>query len=490
MSRDWKFVKLKDVCQVVTGSTPKTNIPEYWDGEYPWVTPAELKGEKYISDTERHITDDAVAHTNLTLMPVGTVLLSSRAPIGKVAITETEMYCNQGFKNLICSNKIDNQYLYLWLSSQTEYLNSLGRGATFKEISKTIVENIEVPLTSIEKQHKIVAELNKIKSLLDLKHKQLDIYDKLAQSLFYETFGDPVENEKGWEVKKLGEIASPTIGLTYKPENVVEDGTIVLRSGNIQDSEIDLEDIVRVDTRIPENKYVKAGDILMCSRNGSFRLVGKVAMIKDIHEKMSYGAFMTIIRSEYNPYLFGYFKTPAFREYLIQGKTTTVNQITVKMLQDILLPIPPIELQKTFAERISAIEKQKENVRFAINKLQTLLNSRMDYWFVIQPVAEQIVENAMTEDNIKVMYDEYKQGKDIQDGTIHYDNGHPRGCTDNNMDFRLLADIYNYMKDSGETSIESVKERYSYTSHAKDCVLELKELGLLSSDDLKTFHIV
>ena len=110
MREGWEYKKLGDVCQVVTGSTPKTNISEYWDGNYPWVTPAELKGDVYISDTARHITEEAIAHTNLTLLPIGTVLLSSRAPIGKVAITTIEMYCNQGFKNLICSDAINNKY--------------------------------------------------------------------------------------------------------------------------------------------------------------------------------------------------------------------------------------------------------------------------------------------------------------------------------------------------------------------------------------------
>lgn len=381
MRKGWEYKKLGEVCQVVTGSTPKTSIPEYWDGKLPWITPAELKGDVYINDTERHITDDAVAHTNLTLMPIGTVLLSSRAPIGKVAITKTEMYCNQGFKNLICSDDIDNKYLFLWLKGQTDYLNSLGRGATFKEISKSIVENIQIPLPPLSTQQSIVAELDEINNLLSLKRKELETYDKLAQSLFYEMFGDPVENEKGWEVKKLGEIAEATIGLTYKPENVSENGIIVLRSGNIQDSTLAFEDIVRVNTRIPQNKFVREGDILMCTRNGSFRLVGKVAMIQGLQEEMSYGAFMTIIRSNINPYLFGYFKTPAFRELLIHGKTTTVNQITVKMLNEIKLPIPPLPLQQLFASRIEAIEAQKANVKAAIEKLETLLAARMQYWF-------------------------------------------------------------------------------------------------------------
>lgn len=178
---------------------------------------------------------------------------------------------------------------------------------------------------------------------------------------------------KGWEYKKLGEIAKCAIGLTYKPENVTEElsGTIVLRSSNIQNSILDFNDIVRVNAPVKEDKIVKDGDILMCSRNGSIRLVGKVALIKNLKERMSYGAFMTIIRSQYNPYLFEYFKTPAFRQYLIAGKTTTVNQITVKMLNNLTIPLPPKSTQLAI---VSELDKINELIRLKKEQLKDFDN--------------------------------------------------------------------------------------------------------------------
>ena len=127
----WEMVRLGDVCEVVSGTTPSTTNPDLWDGDIKWVTPAELSDNSYfVYDTERHISD----RTGLKPMPAGTVLLSSRAPIGKVAIAGEPMCCNQGFKNLICSDRVHNRFLYRYLRNQTAYLNSLGRGATFKEI--------------------------------------------------------------------------------------------------------------------------------------------------------------------------------------------------------------------------------------------------------------------------------------------------------------------------------------------------------------------
>lgn len=204
MRKGWEYKKLGEVCEVVTGTTPKTNIPEYWGKGHYWVTPAELNDTTvYIDKTERQITDEALSKTKLRLLPVGTVLLSSRAPIGKVAIANAEMYCNQGFKNCICSEAIYNKYLFYFLRLKKDYLNSLGRGATFKEISKSIVESIKIPLPPKSTQLAIVTELDKINELIRLKKEQLKDFDNLAQSLFYEMFGDPVENEKGWEVETV-----------------------------------------------------------------------------------------------------------------------------------------------------------------------------------------------------------------------------------------------------------------------------------------------
>lgn len=377
----WEYKKLGDICEIVTGSTPKTNVSSYWGGGYYWVTPAELDDRVYIDRTERTISDEALSHSKLTLMPVGTVLLSSRAPIGKVAITKVPMYCNQGFKNLVCSESIYNKYLYWFLKINTDYLNSLGRGATFKEISKSIVSNIKIMLPPLSDQHHIVSELDQLSAIISLKQQQMKEYDALAQSLFYEMFGDPNFNNKGFEIKALDEIATATTGITYKPENVSESGIIVLRSSNIQNSELDFNDIVRVNLEIKEKYIAQEGDILMCSRNGSARLVGKTALLQNLREAMTWGAFMTIIRSEFNNYLLSYFKTNAFRANLTNSKTSTVHQITIGMLRKLKVPLPPLSLQRSFAEKVKAIEHQKSLLKQSIAETQTLLDSRMQEYF-------------------------------------------------------------------------------------------------------------
>ena len=200
--------KLGDICEIVSGSTPKTDIEEYWNGDIKWITPAELDDESYIvSDTSRKITELAVKKTGLSSLPEGTVILSSRAPIGKVAIAGCEMYCNQGFKNLICSEKIYNRYLFWFLKGNTEYLNSLGRGATFKEISKKIVSDIEINVPEMNQQKKAVLNIEQLSKIIGLRKSEIDKLDALIRARFVEMFGNPVRNSKNWNTEKLCSIA-------------------------------------------------------------------------------------------------------------------------------------------------------------------------------------------------------------------------------------------------------------------------------------------
>ena len=166
--------KLGDICEIVSGSTPKTSVENYWDGDIKWITPAEINDDTYIiNDSVRKITELGVKKTGLSPFPKGTIILSSRAPIGKVAIAGCEMYCNQGFKNLICSDKIYNKYLYWFLKGNTAFLNSLGRGATFKEISKAIVSEIEINVPNIEHQKEAVGALQKVIGVISIRKQEL-----------------------------------------------------------------------------------------------------------------------------------------------------------------------------------------------------------------------------------------------------------------------------------------------------------------------------
>lgn len=179
------------------------------------------------------------------------------------------------------------------------------------------------------------------------------------------------------EMKKLGELGDVFIGLTYKPEDVVdEDGTIVLRSSNIQDGKLDFGDIVRVSCNVRDKLWVKENDILMCSRNGSAKLVGKTALISNLQEDMTFGAFMTIIRTPYNGYLQYFFKSPMFRRQLNSSATTTINQITRSMLDNIDVPVFDNDTADNIKAILGKCEKIIQERKEEINALDDLIKAR------------------------------------------------------------------------------------------------------------------
>jgi type I restriction enzyme S subunit len=161
------WIKLGVITEIITGTTPSTTDENNWGGDNLWITPAELQENSfYVHDTERKLTGKGLRSKSLSIMPTGTVLLSTRAPIGKTAIVGNPMSCNQGFKNFICNDRLNPVYLYSLLKYNTEYLNSIGTGTTFKEISKSTVSNIEIPVPKITVQNhfaQFVQQVDKLK---------------------------------------------------------------------------------------------------------------------------------------------------------------------------------------------------------------------------------------------------------------------------------------------------------------------------------------
>lgn len=386
MREGWEIKKLGEVCEIIGGSTPKTNVSSYWDGEYYWITPAELNGSKYVSSTIRTITAAGIKSAHLQLLPIGTVLLSSRAPIGKVAITTIPMYCNQGFKNLVCGDSLYNEYVYWFLSHNTEYLNSLGAGATFKEISKRIVEQILIPVPPLSEQKRIVAELDLLSEVIAKKREQLTQLDALAQSLFYTMFGDPITNEKGWETKSIDKICVSKKEIKRASSVFSKDDRIIY----IDISSIDnVNNIIMSPTiynfgEAPSRaqQVVQKGDILISLVRPN---LNNVSLITTANPNLVASSGFCVLRAtnEINTqYLFFFVKMDHCREYLMQ-RVAGANYPAIKT-EDIMrykISLPPLALQQQFAEKIEAIEQQKERIRQSLAEVQLLFDSRMDYYF-------------------------------------------------------------------------------------------------------------
>ncbi len=183
---------------------------------------------------------------------------------------------------------------------------------------------------------------------LKIKEKKMKKEDKLKPITDEDL---PFDIPDNWKWVRLGDVGYTNIGLTYKPSDITKDGTIVLRSSNIQKGKMDYNDIVMVNMNISDNKMCQAGDLLICARNGSKKLVGKSAIID--RDGMSFGAFMALFRSECNKYIFYVINSPYFRNALLgDAGTMTINQITQDMLRNFLLPLPPMEEQVRIIEKL------------------------------------------------------------------------------------------------------------------------------------------
>lgn len=172
----------------------------------------------------------------------------------------------------------------------------------------------------------------------------------------YRNFTPPFEIPDSWEWVRLDEIATSNIGLTYSPQDIVEDGVPVYRSNNIKDNKICLDEIVYVSCHILEKQYLHNGDLLICARNGSRRLVGKNIIIENLERPTSFGAFMAVCRSCYNPWIKLLLDSAYFNSYLDESNSTAINQITQKMLLDFVLPFPPQKEQSRINAAFQSIE--------------------------------------------------------------------------------------------------------------------------------------
>ncbi len=378
------MAKLGEVCTIVSGSTPKTSVTSYWDGNIKWITPAELNEDTfYIMDSVRHITEEGKEKTGLSYLPTGTVILSSRAPIGKTAIAGCEMCCNQGFKNLICSDAVYNEYLYFFLKSKTDYLNSLGRGATFKEISKSIVENIEIPLPEVNQQKEIAEKFKKLEQLISLRKQQLAKLDGLIKAQFANTF----ENDANFHTDYMENLSEfVTVGIANSATHAyAEHGVVMLRNQNIKENHLDDTELVYIEPKFADkykSKKLEANDILV-TRTG---YPGIACVVPQKYAGSQ--TFTTLIirlkkgTNASSCYICHYINSSHGKKYVSGTKVGVAQQnFGAKVLAKMPVIVPPIELQNQFATFVARIDQQKQTVQQSLEKLELMKKALMQEYF-------------------------------------------------------------------------------------------------------------
>lgn len=317
----------------------------------------------------------SLCNAPVKLAEAHTVLLCVRAPVGFPNITEREICIGRGLCALSGNGTIDNNYLFYSLIGKQSYFEKNSTGSTFKAISSKVIANTVLPLPPLSVQQSIVAELDKINEVIDLKKAQLKDLDLLAQSIFYEMFGDPIENPKGWEVKKLGEVCDFYNGKAH--ENAIdENGKYLLINSKFIASEAEvvkrtneqmfplyMNDITMVMSDVPNGRAL--AKCYLVKENGVYTLNQRICAFRNYTLNHIY--FFKVLNRN------GYFL-----------RFNDGNGQTNLRKNDILncpIPLPPLSLQQEFAKKIEAIEVQKTAIKQSLAEAETLLASRMDYWF-------------------------------------------------------------------------------------------------------------
>jgi type I restriction enzyme M protein len=348
----YKMVSLgdKSLFRVESGGTPSSNIPEYWDGNIRWATLVDLPAANLITelkDTERTISPLGLEKSSAKLLPSGTVLVSTRATIGRVAIAECETATNQGFKNIIVidDTKVSNRFVAYMMTALADRMVSLASGGTFKEISKSNFLTLSIPLPPLEKQEQIVAELDGYQKIVDGAQQIIDAYKP--------TIGiDPT-----WEKVKLGDICNLTYGYT---DTAKESGSArFVRITDIDEKGLLRDENKRYVDLIEQNNafLLHRGDLLVARTGATY---GKTLYF-DTDETAVFASFL--IKLDLPEYIDHYFywifaQTQNYWDQanrLVSGGAQP--QFNANAIKQLVIPIPPLDVQKSIVKQ--AREEQK-----------------------------------------------------------------------------------------------------------------------------------
>ena len=420
---NWRWVRLDDICVYLQrGKSPiYSDIKKYpvvsqkcnqWSGftlePAKYLAPEVL--EKY-SD-ERYLKKHDILINSTGLGTVGRVCLFKTDSKYPIVVADSHV-------TVVRSTRLISEiYIKYFLSSPhiQDNIEDICSGSTKqKELALNTIKNLLIPLPPLAEQKRIVEKLDNVLANIDelkaseekLSILQKNFPDKLKKSILQSAIQGklteqlatdddvedllqaikeekellikekkikkqkplleiteeeiPFEIPENWKWVRLGEISLLNIGLTFKPTEISNEGTIVLRSSNIKNGKIDLSDIVRINKEIPVSKLAKKNDLLICVRNGSKKLVGKTAIIEN--DNFAFGAFMSICRSKCYKYLYYYLSSPLFRGNFDSVTTTTINQITQTNLKNRIVPLPPLAEQKRIVEKLDKLLADIEELK-------------------------------------------------------------------------------------------------------------------------------
>lgn len=403
---EWKETELIQIGNVVSGGTPSTAIAEYWNGDILFVTPNDLSknDSAYIEKTERKISKDGLANSSANLLPIGSIVISSRAPIGYFAIAKKELTTNQGCKSVIPKSDFDSLFLYYCFNFFVERIKRLGAGSTFAEISKSDLESVKFP-HPINKttQRKIARILSTADAVIEKTQAAIAKYKAIKQGMLHDLFTrgiDPTTGKlrptfedapelyresrlgwipKEWEVERIEKVSSLVtngfVGVATPYYTTSDKGVPYLFGTNIREDSIDFNDLRYISKDFHSNHIktqLKSGDML-CVQSGH---IGTCAVIPDnFGEANCHALIITrFYKDEIFPDFISFYLNSSIGKHeldkIIIG--STVKHINTSDLANHLVLKPPIEEQKEVSERLKVINHKIQSEQTYLHKLQQI----------------------------------------------------------------------------------------------------------------------
>ena len=379
--RSVQSVSIGDVCTFLNGGTPTRSEEHYFQGDIPWITGADITAPS-VTSARSFITEEAVAKSATNRVPAGTVLLVTRTSVGKVATAGVDLCFSQDITALKPdATRLHAPYLVEFLKTQEPHFSRQARGATIKGITRDVVSDVRIPLPSLAEQRRIAEVLDRADALRAKRRAALAQLDSLTQSIFLDMFGDPVANPKHWPDRTLGSLlVFQQYGPRFYNEAYSEDGTRIVRITDLDEAgTLRFSDMPRM-TVSPEDqeKYTLHPGDLIFARTGA--TVGKVALIGPTDPPSIAGAYFITMRFEPSLIEPVYARTvltsPSIRAIVVSRSRQAAQQnFSGPGLRELPMPTPPIPLQRTYADRITAIEKLKATHHTALTELDALFAS-------------------------------------------------------------------------------------------------------------------
>lgn len=383
---------LGELCNIVSGGTPSRSKVEFWnEGTIPWIKIGNIKG-KYVNEADEYITQAGLDGSSAKMLTRGTVLYTIFATLGEVGILGIDACTNQAIAGLTIkdTNKLNTDYLYYYLKSKKNYVTKISRGVAQNNINMSMLKSFELPLPEISRQEEIVAILDNVLAIIKDRQHELQKLDELIKARFIEMFGDMFLNTRNWPEVKLDSIADIVSGIT-KGRKIKGDKWIkvpYMAVSNVKDGYIDwttVKTILATPSEI-EQYHLMSEDILI-TEGGDPDKVGRGAIIhnppKDcIHQNH---IFRVRLRQDFllPEYMEQYLQQQRSKRYFLRcaKQTTGIASINMRQLNSLPVLLPPIELQKRFADFVIQTDKSKVAIQKSLEKTQLLFDSLMQKYF-------------------------------------------------------------------------------------------------------------